>query len=456
MSDLFVANKGGQPMPKLEIAEIERRLNSCLSAARLDECGRQEGLEQRQNRGISTSGLVCSLLSSLGSRKVETLADLHRDFQAANESTVNYKPFYEKLDKRGFGRVMQAVFGSIVEGLTPPILRPKKSSPLGWVDDVIIQDGTSVTLHPALRQVFPSRFTKVHPAGAELHVTMSLWRQAPTRVQIAPDAVAETQFLPAPETLRNKLLLADRGYRGLGYLSEVDRAGGFFAVRISSKANPIVLRVLAGSRRMRQQVGKHLDEALANAAKKECADLIVKFPATQGREECTFRLVVKRLRNARIDHKHCDRWMRVVTNVSPQRLSSAQILQAYRLRWQIELFFKELKSYANLRTFCTRKKAIAEGLFWASLCAAALKRYLAHACELNRQIAAISPRRVAMCAHTFFYPILWMLAASDSRGLKLALARAFEFLSISARRSNPKRERKSGLLALGLASCGVP
>src|ERR1043166_3474050 len=99
MSDLFVAKQGEGPMPKLEIAEIERRLNSCLGAKRLDECGRQQGLEQRRHRGIPTSGLVCSLLARLGSRKVETLADLHRDFQAANDSTVNYKPFYEKLDK---------------------------------------------------------------------------------------------------------------------------------------------------------------------------------------------------------------------------------------------------------------------------------------------------------------------------------------------------------------------
>ena len=52
--------------------------------------------------------LVVSLLASLGSRRIETLADLHRDFQSASASTVNYKPFYEKLDKPGFSRVMKA------------------------------------------------------------------------------------------------------------------------------------------------------------------------------------------------------------------------------------------------------------------------------------------------------------------------------------------------------------
>src|SRR5262245_19141180 len=125
------------PMPKLEIAEIERKLNRCLGAGPLDECGRRHGLEKRRHRGIPTSALVASLLASLGTRKVETLADLHRDFQAANESSVNYKPFYEKLDKPGFTRVMQAVFSKILELLQLHVLATTRSSPLGAFDDVI-------------------------------------------------------------------------------------------------------------------------------------------------------------------------------------------------------------------------------------------------------------------------------------------------------------------------------
>ena len=147
--------------------------------------------------------------------------------------------------------------------------------------------------------------------------------------------------------------------------------------------------------------------------------------------------------------------MRILTNVGPERLSTQQIQQAYRLRWQIELFFKELKSHANLQRFCTRKKTIAEGLLWASLCAAALKRYFAHACQLNRQIAAISSRRVAKCAHSFLSTIL-CLVLINSRQLSHALERTFAFLARNARRSDPLRERKSGLLSLSLLPREVP
>lgn len=442
-------------MPTLEIAEIEKQLKACLGSRCLDECGRQNGLEQRRHRGISSSGLVVSLLASLGSRRIESLADLHRDFQAASESTVNYKPFYEKLDKPGFVRVMKAVFESIVRQLTLQVIGPLKSSPLSGFDDLILHDGTSLSLHEDLRSEFPSRFTKCHPAGAALHVTMSLWQQTALKVQIAPDRESERRFLPSAASLKNKLLLADRGYDGLAYLSEVDGSGGFFAVRIKSQGNPIIERVLSGSKHLRSHVGRRLDEALARAPKSECADLIVTFPPRGDRGPCTYRLIVERLRNPRKDHKHSDTWMRVLTNVGSERLSKTQVLLAYRLRWQIELFFKELKSYANLRRFCTRKKAIAEGLFWASLCTAALKRYFAHACQLNRSIAAISSRRVAMCAHTFLGDVLSLLQTNSSQ-LQPALERAFTLLSVSARRSNPAREKRCGLLSLDLAPRGLP
>ena len=69
---------------------------------------------------------------------------------------------------------------------------------------------------------------------------------------------------------------------------------------------------------------------------------------------------------------------RLCTNLPRTPFSTALVARLYRFRRQIELCYKEWKSYANLHKFDTANVHIAEGLIWASLCAAILKRFLAH------------------------------------------------------------------------------
>ena len=85
----------------------------------------------------------------------------------------------------------------------------------------------------------------------------------------------------------------------------------------------------------------------------------------------------------------------LVTNLPRADFSLEQVCDAYRLRWQVELMFKEWKSYANLHAFGTQKASIAEGLIWAALCAAIMKRFLAHAAQRLHGVD-ISTRKATM------------------------------------------------------------
>jgi hypothetical protein len=138
---------------------------------------------------------------------------------------------------------------------------------------------------------------------------------------------------------------------------------------------------------------------------------------------------------------------RLCTNLPRTPFSLDLLGRLYRFRWQIERCFKEWKSYANLHQFDTANAHIAEGLIWASLCAAVLKRFLAHAAQRVGG-TAMSTRRVAMCAHH----ILDALVAALRRGVGLrgTLRRGLTFLLANARRSNPDRDRRIGRLRAGL------
>ncbi len=121
----------------------------------------------------------------------------------------------------------------------------------------------------------------------------------------------------------------------------------------------------------------------------------------------------------------------------------------YRLGWQIELLLKEWKSHVNLRAFSTAKPAIVEGLIWAAIVVAAVKRYLAHSVQVVAEVAT-STLRTAKCAWQVIPAVVEALLRSAPRRLRAAFIRAIDYLVINAQRAHPHRDRRTGRLATGL------
>ncbi len=139
----------------------------------------------------------------------------------------------------------------------------------------------------------------------------------------------------------------------------------------------------------------------------------------------------------------------LLTNLSQDKYTIEMICLGYKLRWQVELLFKEWKSYANLHAFDTEKEPITEALIWASLCAAAIKRFLAHAAEKLLEVV-ISTRKAAMaCAYTL--PELFQsLRHGDGPGYRRTFEAMMAYLGDNAKRAHPKRDARTGRTVLDL------
>jgi len=427
-----------------KLNKISAQLKRCIGRSKLRCVGDASGFVIR-NRTITAERFVPSLIKSMGSRKVESIADLVRDFNCDHGLSVHYKPYYQRLNTPCFPRMMCSVFERMLNQLFVPVLAPLRNGPFAQFDDIVVQDGTSFALHDGLATAFKGRFTTVSPAAAELHCTMSVFSDNLEAVAITGDAECERHYLPEPSELARKLLLCDRGYDSTVYMERVAKAGGAVLSRIRKSHNPKVVRIRHRGDRYRNKEGRCLRTVLRRMPKDKVLDMDVAFDdgSVGGRH---FRLVV-------FWNRAKKEWVRLLTNLDRQRFSAADIAQVYRIRWQIELLFKELKSYGNLHKFCTTKEPIAEGFMWASLCAAFLKRYLAHACQHVTGVP-ISTRRVAMCGHHLLDAICGSLFRGF-RSLDCALRNNFEFLEHNAKRTNLKRERSSGRLAIGLGAAGA-
>ena len=290
-----------------------------------------------------------------------------------------------------------------------------------------------------LRAHYPGRFKSKGPAAVELHVTMDLLDESLSSVVLTPDTFAERPQPPAPEQLAGDLLLTDRGYFDVPYLGLLDAAGARFVVRGYTSINPLVLAAYApDGTPLKRLSGKCLKDC--RLPKKCTLDLDVAWGS--GQRTVTARLKVS-WNWAKREYRY------LATNLARGRYTPAQIGQAYRLRWQIELLFKEWKSYANLHAFDTRNPSIAEGLIWAAIAAAAMKRYLAHVTQVLHGVE-VSTRKAAMCAHHRLTDISHVLATGHPRQLNRVFRAAIEYLAANALRSHPERDRKTGRLQLGL------
>ena len=124
------------------------------------------------------------------------------------------------------------------------------------------------------------------------------------------------------------------------------------------------------------------------------------------------------------------------------------LTQVPRQSFTRQLLFKEWKSYANLHVFDTSNPHIAEGLIWASLCAATLKRYCAHMAQRITRVA-MSTHIVAKCIRHVLSDMLRALMHQPS-SLNAKIVQAMVYLSHNAQRTHPERDRRKGRLRLGL------
>jgi hypothetical protein len=428
-------------LSKNKTTPVETVLQQALCEKSINELGRQAGQSKRL-RVVTPFRLVMAIIAALAGRKVESLADLLREFNHQNDARVAYKPFYNRLAHKGFAEFMRRMLERLMGELALRILEPEPGSSLQGLRDLVIQDGSSFAVKAALAPVYSGRFTKSEPASVELHVTYSGFQDEVVRVILAPDKEAERQYLPPPDQLKDTLLMTDRGYPSIRLFVDWDQSLVKFLCRLARSFNPLVLSFWSKGKRFPLSKPMRLSQWLSQQPK-VAMDLDVRFYLNK--KAVDFRLVLFSGKE-----KHLTR---MCTNLDRKRFPLALVGKLYRFRWQVELVFKEWKSYANLHRFDTANEYIVEGMIWAALCAAVLKRFFAHAAQRIGEGTPISTRRVAMCAHIIEDIFAAVLHAPEN--LVVVVRRALVYLLVNARRAHPKRDRLKGRQAPGLALVGA-
>ena len=143
------------------------------------------------------------------------------------------------------------------------------------------------------------------------------------------------------------------------------------------------------------------------------------------------------------------RWY--LTTVPRYALSARQVVQAYRLRWLVELLFRELKQNADIGRAFTGDANAVQALTYGAMLAHVLVRSLRIQAALAREIPLEQLRPLA-CLHVaraFAREIVDALATSTPAACKRALRIVADSIAMLTREVTPSRSRPRIALQFG-------
>lgn len=384
-------------------------------------------------RVLSPYHLVLTLLAAMLSKSAKTITQLQSYFCALSSRIVSYQPFYDKLAQPQCPIFLKSLLRLLLSRWSLRVLEPMPSSKLSQFQDILIQDGSSLRLHPELAEVFPGRWLH-SPAAVEIHLTYSLFQESPARLIVAPDKEAEKNYLFAPSEAKGKLVLLDRGYFDRAFVKNVADAGGHVVVRARKNLNPLIVGLFCNDKLT--PVGDVPLKKLRPYLHGQSVDAIVRW------KDLSYNFRLLGLWNPQTE-EHT--WLLTTLDLS---WSKEEIGQLYRLRWQVELCFKEWKSSGNLRRFCTRNPEIAESLLLASLMATAVWKMMTYSAEGSFGEKPLSTARSLSCLGFMFSFLSMAMFRGDE--FKEVWENCLTLIHNLGGRFNTKRECEKGRRSLGL------
>jgi putative transposase len=304
--------------------------------------------------------------------------------------------------------------------------------------DVWAWDSTCIGLRRQLAESFAVG-AQSERAGAKLHGAISLRSQAIVRPRITAQKVHDARGIDLGNKLEDVLVLLDRGYSGHRLFADIVEGGGAFLTRLKTSTNP---RILMAHSPAEEVAGKTLDEAL------EAEELDLDEPI-----DLDVELTVERIGSldARVigipveNEEGTELWW-YLTSLDREEFPPATIELLYRLRWQVELLWKQLKSRFRLHEVSAITDHNVRLIMETAVLAHVLSLGVMDAVTTRTERKKLTVGRMALAFPYALPNLLSILFDDEEEEEKEEKARKFRRAVLSsASDTNPKRTRQSAL-----------
>lgn len=362
--------------PRASARALLHRVDVLLPRRRIAELARSSGFEQRAHRKCSPLAFLLVVVFGYGVEIKRSLSSLQRFFKTITGLSI-VRSAFQKRFSLGSVQFLRAVF--IEATLRHAASLGKLAGKLARFRDVSAIDATVIRLRDFLAERYPACRTNHTKAAAKLHVVQSLSKQVVMRLAITAERVGDRACFDIGDWVHGQLLLFDLGYYSHKIFSALAAQHAFFVSRLKDSANPTIVAVRRGIARGCKAKGKRLKDIWF--ADRRPVDLDVRL--TDAPDAPIFRLV-----GVFNTDRNC--WHLYLTNLPPRQFAPSELADIYRMRWEIELLFKELKSTCQLEDLPSAREEVVLTLLYATLLSLLATRALARRVE-SRDPAGTGP-----------------------------------------------------------------
>jgi hypothetical protein len=310
--------------------------------------------------------------------------------------------------------------------------------------DVQVVDTTS----HIVRRLAPDAGKKSRP-GIKWHSLISLKDQLPVGDGVTSRHAGDLPSLPKESLERGTLTLMDLGYTDYGLFIDAIERDAHFLTRLKHNANPVIVKVHAGKGDHKKLCGMRLNEVVEGRRGQDpvgflgpehgVIDLDVRIE--KGERSAVVRAVALTGPKDSPEGTLEDGLWWYLTNVEREVLNPREVASAYRLRWNIELLFKQLKSGLGFSAVVSGRRSSVTALLYAKVTALCLARLLELSIE-EKEGRHATTQLALVLALTRCAPLLLSMMMM-SRGVTFAQLeeRIMLIAEITARSRNQRRER---------------
>lgn len=395
-------------MAKLDGDKLQKTLDALLPAEWVETKARALQVVVRE-RKVKIAMFVWSLVLGFATASEDrTITALRRAYQRAAGVTIAPSSFYDRFTAE-LVHLMRACLDRLLADLCEP--GDKLMGILKSFADLIITDSTVVRLCALLKDVYPGARTNHSPAAAKLHVVISAAAMSPRSIKLTSGRDADGPVFTVGKWVKDRLLTFDLGYFCYHLFVRISENGGYFVSRLKECANPVIVGENI-AHRLKGLAGANLLDVI-HRFKTDVVDLRVRvrfkrraYRGSYRWDEHEFRLIGVFNHETRAYHFY-------LTNIPADRLTAQEVARAYSFRWEIELFFKEVKGWYHLEDLNTGNEAIVQCLLYAAMITAIVARGLRDAIlrALPKAQRRIPRRRFAAVFSTIANRLLEFIAA---------------------------------------------